>query len=118
MAELRFDEPVTLEDGAVEIAFEVPEDLRYLEGHFPGDPMVPGVAQVVPLAERQARRAFPDLGRTVGLRRVKFMSALRPRQRLVLRLVRKSVEKVLFRIRRPDGEECTKGTLVFAAPER
>lgn len=94
------------------VAVGVPASLRYFDGHFPHDPIVPGVAQLGPLAERQARRAWPDLGAVQGVKRLKFMQALRPEDSLVLTLKR-SADKVSFAIYK--GElECTRGTLVFA----
>lgn len=92
----------------------VPVDLRYLEGHFPGDPIVPGVAQIVALAEEPARRVWPDLGPVSGLRRVKFTRAIRPADTLTLRLVRRDA-KVSFRVYKADGGECSRGTLVFGS---
>jgi 3-hydroxymyristoyl/3-hydroxydecanoyl-(acyl carrier protein) dehydratase len=94
------------------VSVRVPATLRYFDGHFPGDPIVPGVAQLGPLAERQARRAWPDLGAVQEVKRLKFMQALRPEDTLTLTLTRKG-SKVSFAIHK--GElECTRGTLVFA----
>ena len=100
----------------------VPAELRYVEGHFPSDPIVPGVAQVVALAEERARHAWPELGASRGLRRLKFMSALRPGEHFVLALERKSSEgesKVSFRIDRDaeEAEKCSIGTLLFASSD-
>ena len=93
----------------------IPPKLKYLDGHFPGAPIVPGVAQIVALGESPARQAWPDLGAAAGLRRVKFMEALRPGDTLRLTLTRRSPTEVATRIHR--GEvECSKGTLLFAAP--
>ena len=98
--------------------FSVPSDLIYLEGHFPGSPIVPGVAQVVALAERRAHVAWPELGAAVGLRRVKFKKGLYPGDRLVLRLARQD-PRVNFRIESiAEGDEpptlFTQGTVIFA----
>lgn len=99
-------------DGArCEIPVDVPADLRYFDGHFAGNPMLPGVAQVVALAEAGARMAFPDLGAAAGLRRVKFMEAIRPGDALVV-VVERDGERVGFRIQK-QGREASRGSLLF-----
>jgi 3-hydroxymyristoyl/3-hydroxydecanoyl-(acyl carrier protein) dehydratase len=108
-----FGQP-TRDGSAVRIPVTVPGDLSLLEGHFPGNPIVPGVGQIVALAEAQARRNWPELGAPRGLRRVKFQQALRPGDELSLVLERESKgAKVRFSIAR-GPEECTRGVLVFA----
>jgi 3-hydroxymyristoyl/3-hydroxydecanoyl-(acyl carrier protein) dehydratase len=92
------------------VPFTVPADLAYFEGHFPGAPIVPGVAQIVALAEARARVQWPDLGPSRGLRRVKFKKGLYPGDALELRL-RREGETVRFTIQ---GEALhTKGSLLF-----
>ena len=105
----------------VRVGAKVPADLRYFEGHFPGDPIVPGVAQLGPLAEAQARRAWPELGALVELKRLKFMHAIRPGDALELELTRKGQRVVVKVHKRRDPQdaaagtdECTRGTFVFA----
>lgn len=96
------------------IAADVPANLKYLEGHFPGDPIVPGVAQIVALAEGQARRVWTDLAYARGLKRVKFMAALRVDDSLEVVLTRaEGSSDVRFEIVRGD-ETCSKGTLLFS----
>jgi 3-hydroxymyristoyl/3-hydroxydecanoyl-(acyl carrier protein) dehydratase len=94
------------------VTFAVPHDLRYVDGHFPGSPIVPGVAQLVPVAEAQARRVWPELGPARGVRRLKFMHALRPGDELVLTLER-AEGQVRFRIER-GASTCSKGALLFS----
>ena len=72
---------------------------------------MPGVAQVVALAEAGARLGWPDLGPVAGLRRVKFTRAIRPGDALTLRFERKG-EKVGFRIAKGE-HEASRGSLVF-----
>lgn len=98
----------------VHLRVHIPEGLRYLEGHFPGDPIVPGIAQLLPLVHDPIRAAWPELGAPRAIRRLKFLGALRPGHSLDVRLVKKD-QKVKFEILR--GEQtCTRGTLLFAPP--
>lgn len=101
----------TFEDAVVTFQIRVPPDLKYFDGHFVGDPIVPGVAQVAALAEEGARRAFPGLGAAAGLRRVKFMEALRPND--VLELVVERSDKGVGFVVRKQGREASRGTLLF-----
>ncbi len=60
---------------SVESAFYIPPTHPSLPGHFPGQPIVPGVLlldQVIGIAERAAASCV------VGLRNIKFMGALSP----------------------------------------
>lgn len=102
-------EPSRIE-GAHRILVHVPTNLRYLEGHFPGDPIVPGVAQLA-LAERAARTAHTDLGPTRGIRRLKFTARIDPGDDLSVHLTRTG-DKVRFVIFRGDTE-CSRGTILF-----
>lgn len=89
----------------------VPAGLRYFEGHFPNAPIVPGVAQLVPLVYRETRHAWPDLVAPSAVKRLKFLEALRPGDNLEVHLVRQP-DKVRFEIRR--GELlCSHGLLMF-----
>lgn len=93
------------------IRARVPPELRYLEGHFPGNPIVPGVAQLVPLVYREARIAWPDLPAPSAIRRLKFLEALRPGDALELELLR-DASKLRFAIRRGEAM-CSHGVLTF-----
>ena len=103
------------------ILVEVPNDLRYFEGHFEGRPMLPGVAQVVALADRHARRLYPGLGGSLRLQRVKFTAVIGPGERLALTLAEEKKETEVFvrwtleRLAPPTGEAiASSGTLVYA----
>ncbi|MBW2464259.1 MAG: hypothetical protein JRH11_21600 [Deltaproteobacteria bacterium] len=97
-------------DGGHRMTVGVPADLRYFEGHFPGDPIVPGIAQLV-LAERAVRRAHEDLGAPRGVRRLKFSARIDPGDQLEIALTR-TPGKVRFILYR--GEvECSRGTLIY-----
>jgi 3-hydroxymyristoyl/3-hydroxydecanoyl-(acyl carrier protein) dehydratase len=101
----------TVDGDTIALALRVPDDLEYFEGHFPGDPIVPGVAQLVAVAEAAIAREFPELGAPAGVQRLKFMAAIRPGDELVLTLRRKpeSVEIAIAR-----GETaCTSASIRF-----
>ena len=69
-------------EGAAErvLRVEVPHDLVYFEGHFEGNPMLPGLAQVLALVDVEARRVFPELAARGArkLSRLKFQATIRP----------------------------------------
>jgi acyl-coenzyme A synthetase/AMP-(fatty) acid ligase len=63
----------------------VPEDLAFLEGHFEGFPVVPGVVQVGWVMEA-AQAAFGAPPRVAAIENLKFKELLLPGQRLRLEL--------------------------------
>jgi 3-hydroxyacyl-[acyl-carrier-protein] dehydratase len=95
-------------------AFHLPGDFVWLEGHFPGEPILPGIAQL-----RLAIRMVQTLtGREVqprAIHQLKFKSPVRPDQilELALRLIDDG-GTVLFSIRSARGEH-TSGRLAYAA---
>lgn len=106
--------------GEHRIRLRVPPDLRYFEGHFDGRPMLPGVAQVVALADHQARKRVPGLGAAVRLQRVKFTAVVGPGEELVLSLTEERrdgevrVRWQLERVSPASGEVvASSGTLVY-----
>lgn len=106
-------EGFTHDDERCEVRVRVPEDLRYFEGHFEGDPIVPGIAQLVPLIWDQARRAWPDLPAPTAVKRLKFRDALRPGHALTVALTR-APGRLTFEVRR--GEILsTKGVLTLGS---
>jgi 3-hydroxymyristoyl/3-hydroxydecanoyl-(acyl carrier protein) dehydratase len=101
----------------LEIELAVPEDLLYFNGHFEGDPVLPGVVQVNNVALRYVNAAWPSLGRLAGLRRLKFVRVIRPGDRISLRLEqKKNPHQIGFTISRGDTL-CTTGTLIFSPRE-
>jgi 3-hydroxymyristoyl/3-hydroxydecanoyl-(acyl carrier protein) dehydratase len=96
---------------ACTVRARVPADLRYLEGHFPGQPIVPGIAQLLPLVYETARSLWPDLPAPRGIKRLKFLEAIRPGDALTVELSREP-GKLKFEIHK--GElVASLGTLTF-----
>lgn len=113
--------PHTSTEGETVLRVEVPHDLVFFEGHFEGNPMLPGVAQVLALVDHEARRAFPDLA-TRGARklsRLKFQAIVRPGDTLELGLTLEATNaepQIRFRLDRvtPVGERASSGVLGYS----
>jgi acyl-coenzyme A synthetase/AMP-(fatty) acid ligase len=80
----------------------VPEDLVFLEGHFDGFPVVPGVVQVG-WAIEAAQSAFGSAPRVAAIENLKFKEVLLPGQRLRLEVDWSAARDVL-RFRLAAGE--------------
>ena len=106
-------------DGAREraaFALAIDPGSLYLQGHFPGFPIVPGVALLVAVVLPGLRRLWPELPPPRRLGRVKFRSPVLPGDALTLHLERDG-ESVRFRLERDERGDarCAEGTLEFPA---
>ena len=100
------------------VRMRVPVRSRFFEGHFEGLPMLPGVAQVVAIAHREAERTFGALGSPRRMSRVKFQDTILPGDALSLSLTReRGTETVVrFKIERllPEGPRvASSGTITY-----
>ena len=94
----------------------VPPDLRFFEGHFDGDPVLPGIAELLLLVHRRARELWGELGRERRITRLKFEQAIRPGDALDIHLDRSATDEetvVRFRIER-GGQACATGAIAYA----
>lgn len=96
----------------------VPADLVFFQGHFEGDPILPGVVQLDLAVLDLVEEAWPELeGALRGVLRLKFVAPLRPDDRIRVVLRRAEPGRVVFRIER-GGRVCTSGILAFAPEGR
>lgn len=81
--------PVEMSPGVWEASFTFDADFSGFDGHFPGDPMLPGIAQIMAVAFTASQ------GRALRITRVgrsKFMRMVRPGETMRVRAVLKPCE--------------------------
>ena len=89
---------------------QIPAESPRFEGHFPGQPLLPGVALlldwVIPRLEAATQREV------TGARRVKFLAPVRPGEALSLSFDWKP-DSVSFRVQR-EGKPVARGELLLS----
>jgi len=113
-ANLSFPQVLSLQDDpdGLRLRLEIVPALDCFRGHFPDEPVLPGVVQLhwaVLIA--QARFDFPAV--PTEIKRLKFKKIVTPPQELELTLSRRSATEVQFSFDSPDGPN-SEGRLVFA----
>jgi 3-hydroxymyristoyl/3-hydroxydecanoyl-(acyl carrier protein) dehydratase len=104
---------LTRERGAVHLTLELTPDMPAFDGHFPGTPILPAVAQI-DWALRIARDQFELPAHFVALRALKFMQIVQPPVNLALDLARSDDgSSVTFAYSR-EGTACASGRIEFA----
>jgi 3-hydroxyacyl-[acyl-carrier-protein] dehydratase len=93
---------------AVHVHAEAPQ----FEGHFPGNAVLPAVAELSDLVLPAIARAWPDLPALSGSPRMKFGRTVAPGDRLMLELHREGADAVRFELAHADGV-CASGVLGF-----
>ncbi len=75
-------------NGEILIKWTVPENLPYFEGHFPGNPVLPGVA-LIDLSQVVIKRTDSSLkGMFLTIKSAKFSEIVRPKDQLSILLRR------------------------------
>ncbi len=69
----------------MELSLRVQADLPYFSGHFPGQPILPGVAQLA-WVEKYGKLFFPITQPFSSMEVIKFKKIIRPDDKLTLQL--------------------------------
>jgi 3-hydroxymyristoyl/3-hydroxydecanoyl-(acyl carrier protein) dehydratase len=102
----------TLDGGATYTLALAPELLAF-QGHFPGDPILPGVVQI-DWAVHFGAEAFGPLGTFRGMEHIKFMQILRPGDRVDLHLTfNPEAGKLVFTFASAEGKKSS-GVVLFS----
>jgi 3-hydroxyacyl-[acyl-carrier-protein] dehydratase len=125
---LLLDEVVDLEPGRRVVAKKVVRDDEwYLAGHFPGNPIMPGVLMVEALAQCGAVAVLAEednrgkLALFAGIDDVRFKRIVRPGDELTLECEIETLRGPVGRGKARatvDGELAVRGTLTFAVTEQ
>jgi 3-hydroxyacyl-[acyl-carrier-protein] dehydratase len=101
----------------IEASVYVPVDSPWFQGHFPGEPILPGIA-LVHMAEQAILQHTRDAGEKIkpyALRRVRFVQPVRPGEALSLNISREDTGKeILFSFKVANKENIVCSGLIIA----
>ncbi len=119
--EAAFDAVLERSDDGLVVSRAVRADAPWCVGHFPGEPILPGVLQIEAMAQAVAAWVGEDRRvELIGMDRVRFRRAVRPGDELVVSVVQTSERgpQQLFKgTASVDGQPSCQATLrVFVHP--
>jgi 3-hydroxymyristoyl/3-hydroxydecanoyl-(acyl carrier protein) dehydratase len=109
LATLEAEAAIILDDAA-EIAFALSPDLVWFKGHFPGRPVLPGVAQVH-MAMRLGEEIWGFLPKSFEISRMKFRRLMTPDDQVMLKLTREVARGRLSFAFIANGEPASEGVI-------
>ena len=95
-------------DNEISADIRVPSDSPWFDGHFPGEPILPGVAQIGMVFDAIRKARNPDL-KISSVRRVRFKRIIRPDDQLkiIAAPLKKEAGSYSFRILIQDEVVCS-----------
>jgi len=102
---------VEADSGYLRVKLDISSDLSWFRGHFPNQPVLPGVVQLH-WAVLVAQACFDVSGVPAEIKRLKFKKVFTPPQDLELTVHRHSANEIQFQFC-GQGEDYSEGRLVF-----
>jgi 3-hydroxymyristoyl/3-hydroxydecanoyl-(acyl carrier protein) dehydratase len=100
----------------VNVAIAIPADGPLFEGHFPGRPILPGIAELVLVAAALAEEGVGAGAGVSAIPFVRFRGLVLPGDALEVNAVPRGEGGVRFEVRRA-GEVVANGAMTFGAPQ-
>lgn len=96
-----------MEEGKIVESVTIDGNSSWFSGHFPGDPILPGIAQLKMVADLVAKSETGAL-RMTGLSRVKFRKIVRPGDVLDIKVTLSDKKgQYIFKITSRDEDVCS-----------
>lgn len=103
--------------GEISCDVQVPAESAWFSGHFPGDPVLPGIAQLGIVYDAVCRSRGEPPG-IAGFSRVKFKKIIRPQDGLKVTIVPKHEADGSYAFRIVSGDEVAcSGNLALRKPD-
>lgn len=102
---------ITIESQITSIRLDVADGLSWFRGHFPGQPVLPGIVQVH-WAVQACQILYGFMHPPMEIRRLKFKRVITPPRPVTLRLFRQDKYGVQFVFASRDDEH-SEGKLIF-----
>jgi len=103
--------------GEISCDVQVPAESAWFSGHFPGDPVLPGIAQLGIVYDAVCR-SRGEQPRVAGFSRVKFKKIIRPQDGLKVTIVPKHEADGSYAFRIVTGDEVAcSGNLALRKPD-
>jgi 3-hydroxyacyl-[acyl-carrier-protein] dehydratase len=105
-----------MEEGKMVTSVTIDSDSPWFSGHFPDNPILPGIAQLKLVADLISKSREGNL-RMTGVSRVKFRKIVRPREFLDIHVTLGSKkDQYIFKITSGDQDVCS-GWMFFTSTE-
>lgn len=102
----------------IKAEIQVPADVTWFDGHFPGEPILPGVAQIA-LVIQLLKTALKKPVAPQSISRVRFKKVIRPEETIAVHITPKDDEQAVFAFSLTNGtEKVCGGSLTMAANKK